>query len=582
MSEATTEILARDAAPLALPAWAERLSELYYSGTISAFVVHGNTQDHARIRLEGPNPYGSLLDFLAERVFGTWDLVLHYDLSRGLRLYAGRDSERLKHMASLLPDGALPRTVGRDPAVVMAWLNDFVNANIMAIPEKRRSLAILLDHASYLFPAADPTRLSTAAASHLVTLLNWASSPQVKALNMAFVAIDERLLDLNDRLAASPHIATVEVPLPEEEDRAAFLDRLEADQRLPALAGTLSPRTLAVLTAGLSLVDIEVLARSADVSREVLTARQVGELKKRLIEKKCQGLVEFIEPRWGLDAVVGHEAAKARFREDARLLGTGHLDVLPMGYLVSGPVGTGKTFLAQCVAGQMNAPCVILKNFRSKYVGESEGNLERVLAVLRAMGPVVVVVDEADAALGDRDASGDSGTSQRLFAMIAAQMGDTRYRGRIVWMLLTARPDRLPIDLKRQGRAEVHIPLFYPVSHEEIAAMFEALARKLGVRLAAADVPHLEWGEISGADIEGILGRAWRRALLEDRPLTPADVETAFRGFLPSVEGGKKSHQKVAAILECTDLDFLPPPVQAWVKEQGGREALAAAFVAEP
>ena len=29
-------------------------------------------------------------------------------------------------------------------------------------------------------------------------------------------------------------------------------------------------------------------------------------------------------------------------------------------------------------------------------------------------------------------------------------------------MLLTARPDLLPIDLKRQGRAEVHIPLFYP------------------------------------------------------------------------------------------------------------------------
>ena len=151
-----------------------------------------------------------------------------------------------------------------------------------------------------------------------------------------------------------------------------------------------------------------------------------------------------------------------------------------MGYLLCGPVGTGKSFLAQCVSGEIGVPCVILKNFRSKYVGETEGNLERVLSVLRAMGPVVVVVDEADAALGSREQEGDSGTSSRVFAMIAAQMGDTQYRGRIIWMLLTARPDLLPIDLKRQGRAEVHIPLFYPTEESEIRQMFVIMARSSG------------------------------------------------------------------------------------------------------
>src|SRR5512132_3857869 len=157
----------------------------------------------------------------------------------------------------------------------------------------------------------------------------------------------------------------------------------------------------------------------------------------------------------------------------------------------------------------------MLKNFRSKYVGETEGNLERVMSVLRAMGPVVVVVDEADAALGSREAEGDSGTSSRVFAMIAAQMGDTQYRGRILWMLLTARPDLLPIDLKRQGRAEVHVPLFYPTDESEIRQMFVILARKLGSKLSVEDVPALPTiGQLSGADVEGIVGRAWRRALL--------------------------------------------------------------------
>src|SRR5256885_6901819 len=144
------------------------------------------------------------------------------------------------------------------------------------------------------------------------------------------------------------------------------------------------------------------------------------------------------------------------------------------------------------------------KIFRPKYVGETEGNLERVLSVLRAMGPVVVVVDEADAALGSRESEGDSGTSSRVFAMIASQMGDTRYRGKIIWMLLTARPYLLPIDIKRQGRAEVHIPLFYPTDENEMRQMFVILAKKLGSKLAAEDVPPVPpKGPPSGADIQG-------------------------------------------------------------------------------
>ena len=88
-------------------------------------------------------------------------------------------------------------------------------------------------------------------------------------------------------------------------------------------------------------------------------------------------------------------------------------------------------------------------------------------------------------------------------------MGDTRYRGKIIWMLLTARPDLLPIDLKRQGRAEVHIPLFYPTDEAELRAMFIVLAKKPARRSptrTSRQIPHK--GNLSGADIEGIVGRA--------------------------------------------------------------------------
>ena len=48
-------------------------------------------------------------------------------------------------------------------------------------------------------------------------------------------------------------------------------------------------------------------------------------------------------------------------------------------------------------------------------MGETEGNLEKVLNVLRSLGPVMVIIDEADAALGNRESGGDSGTSSRVF-----------------------------------------------------------------------------------------------------------------------------------------------------------------------
>ena len=186
----------------------------------------------------------------------------------------------------------------------------------------------------------------------------------------------------------------------------------------------------------------------------------------------------------------------------------GRLDAAPMGYLICGPVGTGKTYLAECFAGSVGIPCVKLRNFRSKYVGETEGNLEQILNVLRAMGPVVVVIDEADAALGNREGGGDSGTSSRVFSMIASQMGDTRYRGKLLWMLLTSRPDLLPIDLKRQGRAEVHLPLFSPSDDDEVEFMIKVMVRKNKSTLAEGAVP----AGLAGRGFPGPTSRAscWR------------------------------------------------------------------------
>jgi ATP-dependent 26S proteasome regulatory subunit len=202
--------------------------------------------------------------------------------------------------------------------------------------------------------------------------------------------------------------------------------------------------------------------------------------------------------------------------------------------------------------------------------------LQRVFTVLRSLGPVVVMVDEADAALGSRAGGGDSGISGRVFSMIASQMGDTRYRGKIVWMLLTCRPDLLPIDLKRQGRAEVHIPLFYPHEPEQLTQMLTVMARKNGITLAAREMP--DWGsdpQLSGADVESILLSAHRLALAGGRDrIESLDLAEAARRFIPSAQGLEKELQEIVAVLECTDLEFLPPPWEAQIEPPEGRSRL--------
>ena len=558
------------------PAWASQLAELYFSGTTAAFVLYGNTYDLFKIGRDGESRYGVLAEFLAEQLFGRWSLVLHYDLGRGLRALAGRDEQRLKDMVALANKkvGDIS-TLPKDPAAMFALLDRFVRQNIMAAPDDQLSLAVVIEQASYVFPSGEPGRQSLSSSSQLVTMLNWAMSPHVKRLNMAFVLVDEKLSDMSDRLAGNPHVAAIEVPLPAEKERDAFIRASIGDTPIESFCD-FDAAQLATLTAGISLTDLNVLIQSARESGKRLDAAVFRALKKRLLERQCRGLLEFIEPKWTLDTVVGHESAKQRLRDDAALLKRGALDTLPMGYLLCGPVGTGKSFLAQCVSGEIGVPCVILKNFRSKYVGETEGNLERVLSVLRAMGPVVVVIDEADAALGNRDAEGDSGTSSRVFGMIAAQMGDTTYRGRIIWMLLTARPDLLPIDLKRQGRAEVHIPLFYPTDEAEIRQMFVILAKKLGSRVAVEDVPPIpQRGQLSGADIEGIVGRAWRTSLLAGADhITREALAEVVSQFMPSTQGLERELQETAAILECTDTQFLPAGIRVKATADGGRATL--------
>lgn len=567
-----------DGLPDWYPAWARSLAEMYFSGTTCLFVVHGNVHDLIRCpAADGSTTYCNLPEFLAAQVFGSWDVVLQYDLAKGIRAVSAGDAVRLKPMIQYLTSRlGDPTGWPRDPETVLLALDRLVERALMeSDPAQRKSLGIICDYAQYVVPAGDLGALTRGQGTSLVRLLSWAQNPYIKRVNIAFCLIADRLAEVNDRLVQSSHVVAIEIPLPDRDERQRFCEWMARSQEFSNLVD-FTPAQLADLSNGLSLTNLQVLLTQGKRHAARVDQQRFKQLKKTMIERQCHGLVEFVEPRHTLDLVVGQEAAKERLKQDAELILKGQTDAAPMGYLFCGPVGTGKTFLAECYAGSIGIPCVKLRNFRSKYVGETEANLERVLNVLRSLGPVVVLIDEADALLGTREADGDSGTSSRVFGMIASQMGDTQYRGQIIWVLMTSRPELLPIDLKRQGRAEVHIPMFYPQNETEVREMFRVLAKKNKTRLAADALPSIKPDRfLSGADIEGVVLAAKRQMLATGRQeLTRQDIETAFHEFIPSAQGLEKEAQELAAVLECTQLSFLPQQWREKVLQPNGRSQL--------
>ncbi|MDG1894702.1 MAG: ATP-binding protein [Fuerstiella sp.] len=559
------------------PSWARQIAELYFSGTSCFFILHGNVHDLVPCKNGTKTEFLSLTEFLGEYLFGRWDIVLQHNLSKGLQALAGRDSER--HQAMMRDLTGLfghYRNWSRKPDDILLTLDQMIDRYLVEDDhEKRKRLAVVFDYGQYLVPPGEAVQISGSIASRVVRFLGWARNPYIRRVNMAFCLVSENLSEVNDRLAQSPHVATVEVSMPDEAARQRFVDARADKVGKGDNPDLLTAKQLVSNSNGLSLLSLEHLLSQTSRSGGA-TSKQFRTLKKSAIERQCGGFLEFVEPKHTLDLVVGHTAGCRRLRQDAQLISDGNSDAAPMGYLICGPVGTGKTFLAECYAGSIGIPCVKLKNFRSKYVGETEGNLQRVLTVLRSLGPVIVIIDEADASLGDRNQSGDSGTSGRIFAMIAQQMGDTRYRGKIMWMLLTCRPDLLPIDLKRQGRAEVHIPLFYPDNETEIRTMFEVMGRKNDVSVGMDDIKldqrHME---LSGADIESVVLTARRVALLDGRSsVNSEDLEGALTEFIPSAQGLEKDMQEIAAVLECTQMDFLNDEWRETLQSEGGRSQL--------
>lgn len=545
-----------------LPPWAVELAIKYDSQTVSQFILYGNVRDLVPLRTAEKTQFLELTAFLEKSLFAGRDFVFHYNRADGLT-YA--DNATAKDFAVFMKayhtitgkSGTKVVPVPRDPLHLFPILDRYLRSRLA----ERKSVALIVEYADLIAPQS-AGYLPESDRATVIYLRNWADDPAFLQADVTFCLIAEQLSSLHQDIVRNPYSAEVAIDLPDLQERAEFIGH-ETENRNWDEVSSVSIDAAAQLTSGLSRVHIRQVLSEARRNKTPLSMSGLMQRKKQLIQAECYGLIEFVDSEFNLDLVAGADAAVAELRAAARMLKQGQLDVLPMGYLICGPVGTGKTFLISCFAGEIGVPCVKLLNIRSKWQGVSEANLQKLLTIFRAMGPIGVIIDEADTWIGDRDASGDSGTSARLFGTIASFMADTALRGRVIWFLVTARPDLLPVDIKRQGRAEEHIALFHPDTADDRKKLFEVFVAKNNIRTRVQSIekPFRQAGapKLSGADLEAICIRAKMKAALRGGKLVTAkDFAEAFAQFIPPVYAEEIEYQTLAAIMECTNRDLLP------------------------
>jgi hypothetical protein len=536
--------------------WARELVALYESGANNQFILFGNVNDRMLVPAGTEWTVGNLRDYLLQGLMAPFDVVLSYDIGNGIRVEKGGDL--FAQWVKLRKTPELPKA----PQAAIETLTHYFRytGNLARLGEKAPQVGCMLHSAELIAPAKD---MGFSYETNTVALLirEWANDSLINTHAVATFLLTENINDLHPILANNIHSGKIKIPLPDAETIEQTIVFLQPrySQALSAYAQRLELLAQQLVGAGLSA--IEQLIKSAEYKKEPIQPENLVLLKKRLLEQEYGGLIGFIESKHTLEAIYGCERIKATLRQDIALWAQNDLKAMPMGYLLCGPVGTGKTFFVECLAGEAGVPVVKLKNFRDKWVGSTEGNLEKIFRLLHALGRCIVFVDEADQALGRRDATaGDSGISGRVYSMIAEEMSNTNNRGKIIWILASSRPDLIEVDLKRPGRVDVKIPLFPTLTRREGFALIQAIAKRLDLLFSDdlfASVETLIPEMLTPGAAEALAVKVYRVAKTQGLDAAQA-LQACLQNYQLPVPQDVMAFQIDLAVREASDLEFVP------------------------
>jgi SpoVK/Ycf46/Vps4 family AAA+-type ATPase len=220
----------------------------------------------------------------------------------------------------------------------------------------------------------------------------------------------------------------------------------------------------------------------------------------------------------------------------------------PKGVFVAGISGCGKSLTAKSVPTAFGCPLLKLDlgSLKSKFVGDSEANLRKALAVIKAIGRCVVWIDEIEKALqGATSGSSDGGVSSDALGVLLTWMQE---RDSEAFIIATANDtSSLPPELMRKGRFDEFFFVDLPNDEEREGVLLAALAShgraKVGIDLAAVAEACVNF---TGAEIASIVPEAMFAAFSDDgREIITADLVKVAKGVVPLAETAK---EKIAAM----------------------------------
>lgn len=503
----------------------------------------------------------------------TWKTGVDADtlLLRGLRKKGPTEADRLAdRFQQLLLDA-----IG-NPTLALEMLRQLTICSRSS--ELAADLLIFIEAADMLLPAGsgDVAALNDKQLHRISIVQDWFGDPAFLGGGDAVCLIAESRSLVHPRISRLPQVLPVEIPTPTTADRRHYIQAFcETARRKPELWGT--PADLATVTAGLSIHAIRQLMAGAAYAPGVLTPAGVVDKVEEFVQGQIgEEIVEFKKPSHTLDDVVGFSGLKQFLRGELlpRFRASGEEALA--GAAVAGPIGSGKTFIFEAVAAELDVPVLVLKNIRSQWFGQTDVIFERLRRLLEALEKAVIFVDEADTQLGGVGPETHP-TERRLTGKIQAMMSDPRLRGKVFWLLMTARIHLLSPDVRRPGRVgDLIIPVLDPAGDDRQ----EFLAWVL--RSVMPDPPHGAIDRLDGLT-QGYSAAAFSSLRSQLKAASPDSVEQALdivKDHLPPAIGPTRRYQTLQAMLNCTRRCLLPEPEvqekdrEAWRLEISRLEAM--------
>ena len=205
-------------------------------------------------------------------------------------------------------------------------------------------------------------------------------------------------------------------------------------------------------------------------------------------------------------------------------------------------------------------PVLVLKNIRSQWFGQTDVIFERLRRVLEALVKVVIFVDEADTQFGGVG-PGAHAPERRLTGKIQQMMSDPKLRGRVIWLLMTARIHLLSPDIRRPGRVgDLILPILDPQGEDRNAFLRWVLEGVKTLEVDNDSVTRLDalTPGYSAAAFASL--RSNLKAKAHGKKLDLAGVEAIVRDHIPPAIQKTRRYQTLQALVNCTRRSLLPDP----------------------